>query len=190
MSTSGAMLSEHRSNEVFVMKALALILPVVVTASLLAQERAPSSEMNRLARLFVGSWTTNEQHEPGVIAPGGGFGKGAEKVALGPGGRSLVADYESVDPSGKFLSHGIMWWDATKQAYRGVECYNRSRAGCEMGLWRWEGKNLVSREQGIKEVWTDFTPTSHTFQMDASDDGGPMKRVMTIRYTKTRAAGP
>jgi hypothetical protein len=168
-------------------KILAMIVVAVLAAPLLSQEPKPTPEMQRLSRFFVGSWSTNEKHEPGAIAPNGGIGKGSEKVALGPGGMSLISDYKASDPSGKFDAHTIMWWDAKEQAYRSLECRNRSAAaGCEAGLWRWEGSDLVSEdEEGIKMGWTDFTPTSRSFYMDASTDGGPMKRVMTIKYTKS-----
>ena len=163
-----------------------LTLTAMLIAPLLPQEPTPAPEMHRLARLLVGIWSTNEKHEPGRIAPNGGLGRGSERVDLGPGGMSLIADYRSVDPSGKFAAHTVMWWDAKEQAYRSLECINRSADSCGMGLWRWEGIELVSHEEGLTEVFTEFTATSHTFYMDASTDGGPMKRVMTIKYTKRR----
>lgn len=146
----------------------------------------PAPEMERLSRIFVGTWSTSEKHEPGRIAPKGGTGTGLDAVKLGPGGLSLVFDYKSSDPMGKFVAHGVIWWDAQEQGYKGLECTNRSPGGCEVGgLWKWEGNDLVSHEEGLKEVFTDITPTSRTFYMDASTDGGPMKRFMTIKYTKS-----
>ena len=146
----------------------------------------PAPEMEKLSRVFVGTWSTSEKHEPGKIAPKGGVGKGTETDKLGPGGMSLVSDYKSSDPMGKFAAHGVIWWDAKEQAYKSLECQNRSPVGCEVGgTWKWEGNDLVLHEEGIKEVWTDITPTSRTFYMDASTEGGPMKRVMTIKYTKS-----
>ena len=161
------------------------IMAVVRLVSQPHQEPRPAPEMQRLAGFLLGNWSTSEKHEPGDIAPKGGLGRGSDKVRLGPGGMSLISNYESVDPSGKFLAHIVIWWDAKAQAYRGVECHNRSAAGCEIGLWRWEGNDLVSHEEGVREVFTTFTPTSHTFYMEASTDSGPMRRIMTISYTKT-----
>lgn len=166
-------------------KILAMIVATVLATPLLSQEPKPTPEMQRLSRLFVGSWSTNEKHEPGGIVPKGGIGKGSEKVALGPGGMSLISDYRASDPKGKFWAHTILWWDAKEQAYRSLECRNRLAAGCETGLWRWEGNDLVSDKEGWMMGWTDFTPTSRSFYMDASTDGRPMKRVMTIIYTKS-----
>ncbi len=147
----------------------------------------PAPEMQRLSTLFLGTWSTSEKHESGRIAPRGGVGLGTDTVRLGPGGMSLISDYRATDPMGRFLSHGILWWDAHEQGYRGVECQNRSPGGCDVGsIWKWEGKDLVAHEQGIKEVFTDLTPTSRTFYMDVSEDGSPLKRLMTIKYIKVR----
>src|SRR5712692_7515781 len=145
------------------MRILAIIVATALAAPLLAQEPKPTPEMQRLSRLFVGSWSTGEKHEPGAIAPKGGIGEGSENVALGPGGMSLISDYKASDPSGKFVAHTIMWWDAKEKAYRSLECHNRSAAGCETGLWRWAGNDLVLDQEGIKMGWTDLTPTSRTF---------------------------
>ena len=107
------------------MKVLTMALTMVLTVPLLAQEPTPPPEMQRLARLLVGSWGTNEKHEPGRIALKGGLGKGSERVDLGPGGMSLISDYRAVDPSGAFAAHTIMWWDAKEKAYHSLECTNR-----------------------------------------------------------------
>lgn len=162
------------------MRPLTFILAAMVTAPLLPQQPRPTSEIQRLSRLLVGSWTTTEKHEPGDIAPHGGIGRGSERDYLGPGATSLIADYRSVDPSGDFVAHTVMWWDPKEQAYRSISCHNRASA-CGVRLWRWEGGNLVSREEGTRYVWTDWTPTSHTFYMEVSS-GRSIKRLMTIRY--------
>ena len=144
----------------------------------------PAPEMEKLSKMFVGLWKTREKHEPGEITPKGGVGQGVETVRPGPGEMSLVYDYQASDPMGKFAAHGVLWWDVKERGYRNVECQNRSTTGCEVGLWRWEGRDLVSHNEGMKMAWTDITPTSRTFYMDTAD-GGQMKRVMTIEYTKS-----
>ena len=182
--------SQSWSREAPSMKALAVILAAVLTVPWPPQEPPPPPEMQRLATVLVGSWRTNEKHEPGQIAPTGGLGRGTATVRVGPGGRSLISDYTAVDPSGTFVGHSLMWWDGKAQAYRGVECYNRSGAGCELGLWRWEGPDLVSHEHGIKQVFTQFTPASHTYYMDGSRDHGALKRIMTIQFVRTNERRP
>ena len=172
------------------MKALALIFAAGLTSPVPPQEPTPPPQVQRLARVLVGSWRTQEQHEPGQIAPTGGRGQGAATVRLGPGARSLISDYTAVDPSGTFVSHSLMWWDSTAHAYRGVECYNRSPAGCEMGLWHWEGPDLVSHEDGITQVFTQFTRASYTYYMDGSSDHGALKRLMTIQFVRTNERRP
>ncbi len=65
-----------------------------------------------------------------------------------------------------------------------MECQNRSETGCEIGVWHWNGNDLVSEEDGVKEAWTKITPTSRTFYMENATDSGQMKRLMTIEYTR------
>lgn len=171
------------------MKALVLTLLVVLAAAP-TQAPSPTPEMQRLARALVGTWRTREKYEPGQTTPRGGVGAGTATVRLGPGGRFLISEYRALDPSGHFVSHSLMWWDEKAQAYRGVECYNRSAHGCEMGLWHWEAGDLVSHAEGFQETFAEFTAASHTFYMDELAVGGGVKRIMTITFTRIKGPRP
>jgi len=171
------------------MTACALILMLMLAAPATAQEPSPSPEMQRLARTLVGGWRTQEKYEPGPTSPRGGVGAGTATVELGPGGRFLISEYTARDPAGQFISHSLMWWDDKAQAYRGVECYNRSPSGCEVGVWHWEGADLVSHGEGFQEAFTEMTPTSHTFYMDEVGVGGVRHRIMTITFTRSKGPG-
>ena len=172
----------------FPIAAVAFTVLLAASASGQGEQKKPAPEMERLSKMFVGSWRTSEKHEPGKIAPKGGTGNGSDTTRLGPGGMSLIYDYKSSDPTGKFAAHGILWWDPQDRGYRAVECQNRSETGCEIGAWHWNGNDLVSEEEGVKEAWTNITPTSRTFYMEASTDSGQMKRVTTIEYTRVEGS--
>src|SRR6266567_1551278 len=80
---------------------------------------------------------------------------------------------------------------------KSVWCDNTSPNGCSAsnGLGKWEGNDVVfndeqemmGKKMAMKEVYTDMKPSSFTMTMDGSQDGGPMKRQMTIKYTKAGA---
>ena len=65
------------------------------------------------------------------------------------------------------------------------------------GTGVWEGENLVitvetefpgpdqkMKKIKMREMYSDFKPGGFTFAIDSSIEGGPMKRMMTIHYTK------
>lgn len=153
----------------------------------------PSPEMEKLSKWLVGTWKTDEKHEPSEWMPQGGTGKGTETVRPGPGGLSVIADYKSQGAMGSFVGHGLTWWDTKEKAYKSLWCDSMSPAGCEMsGTGRWQGKDLVFTSTGefngkkvrTKMFYTDITTTSFTFAMDMAVGGGPSKRTMTIKYNK------
>ena len=154
----------------------------------------PSPEMQKIIKMFAGTWSSTEKHEPSEFLPNGGTGTGSDTVKAGPGGNSLISDYRSKGAmGGSFSGHGIIYWDAKHQAYSSVWCDNMSSEGCEVGATgKWEGNDLVFTAEGemmgkkyeMKQVYTDIKPDSYTFYMDMSNVGGPMKRTMTITYTR------
>jgi hypothetical protein len=158
----------------------------------------PSPEMQKLSKMVVGTWSTTEKHEPSPWAPKGATGRGTVVFKNGPGGLSLVQDYKSSSSMGSFAGHGVMWWDAKAGGYQGIWCDSMTPGGCQAskGLSKWEGNNLVGSDEmemmgqkmAAKESWTDITPNSFTFVMDGGPPGGEMKRMMTIKYTRTGAA--
>ncbi len=153
----------------------------------------PSPEMTKLIKTLAGTWNTSEKMEPSEFAPQGGTSKGRAVLRPGPGGLSLVEDYQSEGSTGKFRGHGVFWWDDKAKAYTGIWCDNMTPKGCDnAGTSKWEGEQLVGHMEGemmgkkttMKGVYSNITPTSFTFTMDSSMDGSPMKRTMTIEYTK------
>ncbi len=155
----------------------------------------PSAEIQKLIKTLAGTWSASEKMEPSESMPGGS-GTGTDTAKAGPGGNSLVSDYRSKGPMGSFAGHGIVYWDAKRQVYSSVWCDSMSPQGCEVGATgKWEGNDLVFNAEGemmgkkfrSKQVYTDIKPDSYTFYIDSSMDGGPMKRFLTIAYTRKPA---
>ncbi len=59
----------------------------------------PSPEMQKLIKMFAGTWTKEGRIEPNEFLPKGGTGTGIETSKAGPGGNSLISDYRSKGPS-------------------------------------------------------------------------------------------
>ena len=157
----------------------------------------PSPQMEKLADKIVGTWNTNENFEVSEMMPKGGKGHGTAVIKKGPGGLSITEDYHSRGGAGAFAGHGVFWWDDKANGYKSVWCDNTSPTGCSVsnGLGKWEGDDVVfndeqemmGKKMAMKEVYTDMKPSSFTMTMDGSQDGGAMKRQMTIKYTKAGA---
>ena len=72
----------------------------------------PAPEMTKLVKTLSGNWTVAEKMEPGPMAPNGAMGKGTAKFWAGPGGMSLIENYQSSGAmGGSFKGMGTWWWD-------------------------------------------------------------------------------
>ncbi|MBZ5721381.1 MAG: DUF1579 domain-containing protein [Acidobacteriia bacterium] len=156
----------------------------------------PSADMEKMAKMLVGTWATTETFEVSDMMPKGGKGTGMAVIKPGPGGLSIVEDYHSQGGLGAFAGHGVFWWDEKAQGFKNVWCDNMTPGGCTPinGMGKWEGSDLVfndeqdmmGKKMGMKQVLT-AAGSSVTLTMSSSEDGGPMKKMMTIKYTKMAA---
>ncbi len=187
-----------------------LLLLLCLSFSLFAQEKPapapsapgvqmakPSPEMQKLIKTFRGVWLTTEKHEPSPIMPNGGTGKGEARFLPGPGGLSLIENYTSQVGNGRFIAHGVTWWDPDKRAYLGVWCDNTSPNGCDAGgTLKWQEDKLVGametsmtgQKANLLETYSNITPNSFTYSLDISIQGSMTKHMMTIDFTRAGAA--
>lgn len=156
-----------------------------------------SPEMRKLIKTFRGVWTTSEKHEPSPIMPNGGTGKGQARFMPGPGGLSLIENYTSQSGAGRFVAHGVTWWDPDQKVYSGIWCDNTSANGCETGgTMKWDGDKLLGtmetsmtgHKAKLEETYSNITPNSFTYTMDMNVEGSMSKRMMTIEFTRAGAA--
>src|SRR5574341_1194187 len=163
---------------------------------------APQSpEMAKLAKMLAGRWSVALKFEAipemGPEAQAG-TGKGTDVILAGPAGNSLITTVRTRSNQGAFHGHGILWWDGKAGVYRSVWCDSESPGGCDAGATgKWEGDKLVftadaevpgpdqeMMKMTIRQVYTEMKPASFTFYIDGSMNGAPMKRMMTIQYSK------
>jgi hypothetical protein len=105
------------------------------------QAPQPGPEMQRL-NFLIGTWDTQSRYEKSAMTGDGSAQSGWYKAQLGPGGFSLLADFEEEGPAGKEIGHQILSWDPKKDAYTTVVVGN-SFPGAVIGSAKWEGDNLV-----------------------------------------------
>jgi hypothetical protein len=157
-----------------------------------APGRAP--EMEKLAKMLVGNWDVVATLESSSARPRGRKDAGANRIVLGPGGRSVVENYHTDGDSGSRSALGILWWDEKAQGYRTMFCDNADPAGCSVydGLGRWEGNDLIfkfRRYRGndkidAKEVITPTSPISFTVRFFETRNDGPEDVTWTVTNTK------
>src|SRR5262249_41890814 len=142
-----------------------------------------------------GSWSTAEEFEPGAMGPKAMTGGGTEVIRRGPGGFSLISDYNSKNPGGSFVGHGIIAWDDKNHIYNFVWLDSTSPALSTM-TGKWESGDLVfttNTEVGgkptyLKLTYRDLKPDSFTLTEEASTEGGPLQRLFTVHFRRARSA--
>jgi hypothetical protein len=156
----------------------------------------PSAEIQKVIKLFAGSWTVEEKYEASEFMPMAGTATGTDAAKAGPGGYSLLRDYRSKGAMGPYSGHGIIYWAPGEKAYKYIWCDSMSADGCEVGAsGKFEGDDLVFTASGefmgkkykMKLGYNDIKPDSYTFYIDQAFEGGPMKRTFTSHFTRKTA---
>src|SRR5262249_454053 len=144
--------------------------------------------MERLIKMWAGHWTTVEIFEPSTEMPQGKRDKGAETMRSGPGGLSLIGDYES---HGAHFGHLVVTWIPAEKVYKSYST-DLSQPGVSVSTGKWEGDKLVftsmdestGKKLELRDTYSDITPTSFTDTLETGPAGGPLNKVLTIKYTK------
>jgi len=154
----------------------------------------PAPEMQRLAKMLVGTWKVDEDFAPGGTMPNGGRGTGNSIIKAGPGDSSLIEDFDSNAPA--FRLHALYWWDKAARGLKSGGCDDFSEEVCHMddGLGRWEGNEIVwqlkiqqgGRSVPAKIVWAEKDSDSFTSTMYVADASGALKRNWTFLHTRLK----
>lgn len=131
---------------------LLAILTVLVPAAMnsRAQEQKPPTlplaEMQRLSKLYVGTWTYTETYPKSAFSPNGGVNTGVYTSELGPGGNSIINHFHSKGPVGEFEGVMVMTWDPKENAYKAY-VFGDSFPAALVETGQWEGDSLVYRSE-------------------------------------------
>jgi hypothetical protein len=162
--------------------------PATAPAQASSDSPKPAPEMQKLIKMWTGHWTTVEQFEPSDEMPQGKQDKGAETMRPGPGGLSLIGDYES---HGAFFGHMVVTWIPQERVYKSYWT-DRGQPGVSISTGKWEGNKLVftsidestGKKVGFRDTYSDITTISFTDTLETGPLGGPMKKILTVKYTK------
>ncbi len=105
----------------------------------------PGPEMERI-KFLIGRWNTDSEYEKTPMIPEGGKSTGWYEARLGPGGFSIIADFEESGPMGPEIGHEVISWDPKQEAYTVVTVGN-AFPGAVIGKSRWEGDKLVTQSE-------------------------------------------
>ena len=188
------------------MKGLKVIgMFLLVCASVLSQRSAESApenalpwvakqrpELARVADAFAGTWQTTETFEADASKPHRTSGTGTFRIRRGPGGNSVIMDYDSQSENGPYTSTRVIYWDSKESAYRAFYCDSIQPAGCgTAGKGSWQGSDLVfdspiAGPQGsmaMREKFSKESKGEFTFSLDLVTAGGAT-RSLTIRAVR------
>lgn len=138
----------------------------------------PGPEMAKL-NFLMGSWTMTAEYLKSPMVPEGMKQTGWYKAQTGPGGFSVIVDFEADGPQWNEIGHEILTWSPKKNAYV-VYTVGNGFPDAVVGMGHWEGGNLViesSFEMGDKvshtrAVYVNPTDTKvHIDEYVQSKDG-------------------
>lgn len=155
-----------------------------------AQMPKPGPEMERL-KFLVGTWDWNAEYEKTPMTPQGGKTNGWYKAQLGPGGFSIIADFDSAGPMGEEIGHQVVSWDPKQNAYTAITVGN-SFPGAIIGKSHWDGDNLVTEYEftangttmHLRSMYTDIKEKSTRMEESSQAGDGPYQVIWKGLATK------
>jgi hypothetical protein len=157
-------------------------------------EIKPGPEIQKLLNTFTGLWETSEKMEPTNKFPEGVIGHGQAFFRPGPGGYSMIEDHRSQSLQGPYSARGTFWWDEKAKGFRFVWCDSTIPSGCLVsnGVGNWQGADFVLEDEQqrdgkkirSKNTYSSVTANSFVQTIDESENGGSMKRKLTINWSR------
>jgi len=102
----------------------------------------PAPEMDKL-NFLIGDWNVQGEYLETPMTGKGGKETGWYKARLGPGGFSVIADFEDQSPLGEEIGHELLSWDPAAGAYTTATIGN-SFPGVVLGKAHWDGDAFVT----------------------------------------------
>ena len=103
-------------------------------------------EMERLQKIYLGTWDYTETYGKSPSAPQGATGSGVYTSELGPGGNSIVNRFHSHGASGDSEGLLVMTWDPKESAYKSY-VFGGDFPGCIIETGHFDGDVLEYRAE-------------------------------------------
>ena len=148
----------------------------------------PGPETQRLG-YFVGEWTSEADVRPGAMGQGG-KATGSSTCHWIDGNFFVSCKDDSTTPMGHMSGLGVLGWNAAKQVYTWSGFNNLGQAQVATGsragnTWTFAGENDIGgRTMKTRYTVVETSPSSYTFQFEASTDGTTWTTVMDGRVTR------
>jgi len=163
---------------------------VAGTAQQGAEQKA-SPEMDRLKKLYLGSWDYTETYAKTPFYPQGGSDSGVYTSEPGPGGNSIVNRFHSHGAGGDFEGLLVITWDPKEQAYKSY-VFGNGFPGCVVQTGQFEGDALVFRSdfaaEGVKMQLRNVTRVSAVGKIVSEEyittEGSPEVPMMRVDAKK------
>jgi hypothetical protein len=151
---------------------------------------ALSPELQKLSFL-IGKWQYTETYEKSRMMPDGGTGGGTYSAAAGPGGQSIITDFEESGAMAGSAGHEIFAWDAANKEYVGY-MFSSNAPGCFTRGGKWEANQLVFTRDikgsrgtmRMRFVYAEAKADSVIVQVYAGMGDAPVALVMTMKGTR------
>ncbi len=159
-------------------KLLTLAIASISTVALAQEPQMPApGPEHKAMSAFAGKWSFEGKAEAGPMGPGGPV-TFTETCEMFQGGFALVCRSEGKNPMGPTKSLAIMTYDTEKKAYTYYAVEADFPAFLATGttdgkVWNWTTETKIGSETMTTAVTITVTsPTSRTFEMKMSMDGG------------------
>jgi hypothetical protein len=122
-----------------------LTIPRMLAKSAASQPQPGNApEMERLIKLYRGTWEYTETYSKSPQMPNGGENTGTYTSELGPGSMSIVNRFQSKGSVGEFEGLLVMTWDAKEKAYKAY-VFGNDFPGALVETGQFEGEALIFR---------------------------------------------
>jgi hypothetical protein len=152
-------------------------------------ELAP--EMQKLSFL-VGDWHYTNKFEKSKMMPDGGASEGTYRATIGPGGHSILTDFEeTTGPMAGSAGHEVFTWDAAKSSFMAY-AFSSDGPGCFTRTGTFEKDQLVfAREMDtggkivrMRFVYTEAKAGAITIEVYVGKGDAPLALAFTTRAKK------
>jgi hypothetical protein len=139
----------------------------------------------------IGQWQATIRILPGPASPRGGLDEGIMTIKKGPGGFSIVQDFQSHGSSGPLVGQSYTWWDAASRSYRSVWCDNMQ--GCTEfttvlhgNSWSVELDGMVDGKKVHTIIRATMSPDHDCIHEEFANayDGGPPRTETVSEYRR------
>ena len=163
---------------------------VLASSGIAAQppKPTPGPEHKRLA-FFAGQWNVEGEAKESPFGPAGKF-TGTDSCEWFAGGFQLVCRSKVTGPKGPSTGMSVMSYDPARKTYtyyalssQGDNIFVRGQVQDKVWTWTDEGTMEGKKVKFVATI-TEESPTSNSFKLEVSVDGGPMTVVETGKSTK------